>query len=71
MAGGRIDAICMEGVTNDAGELFWNNRPIHQKNMLVFPSATDLQQAFSGKNAQQNSYIRISRIKKDALRSVF
>jgi len=55
---------------NDAGELF-GTKAIHQKNILVFPSATDLQQAFTERMQQQNSYIQSAASKKDLLRSVF
>ena len=53
-----------------AGE-FFRTKAIHQKNILVFPAATDLQQAFRERIQQQNSYIRSPASEKDALRSLF
>ena len=55
---------------NAAGELF-GTEAIYQKNILVFPSATDMQQAFNERMQQQNSYILSAAAKKDVLRSIF
>jgi glycine/D-amino acid oxidase-like deaminating enzyme len=55
---------------NAAGE-FFGTKTIHQKNILVFPSATDLQQAFTERMQQQNSYIRSPASEKNILRSLF
>ncbi|HEX5153054.1 MAG TPA: FAD-binding oxidoreductase [Parafilimonas sp.] len=55
---------------NAAGE-FFGIKAIHQKNILAFPSATDLQQAFAERMQQQNSYIRSPASEKNTLRSFF
>jgi len=55
---------------NGAGD-FFGTKAIHQKNILVFPSATDLQQAFAERIQQQNSYIKSPEPGKDTLHSFF
>ena len=44
---------------------------ISQKNILAFPSATDLQQAFNERMKQQNSFIKQPSIKKEVLHNIF
>jgi glycine/D-amino acid oxidase-like deaminating enzyme len=44
---------------------------IHQKNMLVFPTAPDLQNAFKARMEEQNSYIQPLTIDKQQLQSYF
>lgn len=44
---------------------------INQKNILVFPSAPDLQQAFNERMAQQNGFIKQSSVEKDLLHNTF
>ncbi len=44
---------------------------INQKNILAFPAATDLQQAFNDRMKQQNSFIKQPLLKKEVLHTVF
>lgn len=53
-------------IGNDLNETF-----ISQKNILVFPSAPDLQQAFNERMQQQNSYIQKPVLKKEAFYAYF
>lgn len=53
-------------IGNDLNETF-----ISQKNILVFPSAPDLQQAFKERMQQQNSYIQRPFLNKEALYAHF
>ena len=50
---------------------FFNARSIEQKNVLVFPSAPDLQNAFQSRIKEQNSYIKSPGVKKEELHSYF
>jgi glycine/D-amino acid oxidase-like deaminating enzyme len=55
---------------NRISEVF-NNKFIRQNNILVFPSAPDLQQAFYERMKEENSYIQSASLKKEGLRSGF
>lgn len=55
---------------NALGETL-NIQGIHQKNILVFPSATDLQQAFLERIKQQNSFIQSPSVARDTLHATF
>lgn len=55
---------------NTLGEQL-NIRAINQKNILVFPFAPDLQQAFDDRMQQQNSYIQTPSVKKEILYQQF
>ncbi|MBV9962170.1 MAG: FAD-dependent oxidoreductase [Parafilimonas sp.] len=55
----------------NAASSFFNTQSINQKNVLVFPSAPDLQNAFQSRIKQQNSYIQSPGITKEELHSYF
>jgi glycine/D-amino acid oxidase-like deaminating enzyme len=55
---------------NTISEIFYN-KFIRQNNILVFPSAPDLQQAFYERMEEENSHIRSAGLKKEELRSGF
>jgi glycine/D-amino acid oxidase-like deaminating enzyme len=48
-----------------------NMQCINQKNILVFPSATDLQQAFIERIKQQNSFIQPPSVARETLHTIF
>jgi glycine/D-amino acid oxidase-like deaminating enzyme len=60
-------------VWNEYNELvkLLNEKIIDQKNILVFPSAPDLQQAFNERMKENNSFIQTPSLKKDELRNDF
>ncbi len=55
---------------NALGETL-NMQCIHQKDILVFPSATDLQQAFIERIKQRNSFIKSPSVSRDVLHDTF
>jgi glycine/D-amino acid oxidase-like deaminating enzyme len=55
---------------NELGKLL-NEKVIDQKNILVFPSAPDLQQAFNERMKENNSFIQTPSLKKDELHNDF
>ncbi|MEP6683449.1 MAG: FAD-dependent oxidoreductase [Parafilimonas sp.] len=63
----------MPFVLNEYNEISkaFNAEFIHQKNMLVFPTAPDLQNAFKARMEEQNSYIQQLTLSKQQLQSYF